>query len=149
MNTLYISRWSRCMQFVVISVIWRWKYSQLGIRTRDRRGFRGDGGSGVGVGEFSKYTSQRTTFSALAWGIFTCTFKNFRLASLAYYHIYLCKFPHYRSTILQIALEISRSCIVRILSTFVIEQQANFSESVKVQMLLTKNLQNTQFSSFL
>ena len=46
-------------------------------------------------------------------------FKNFRLASLACYHIYLCQFHHYRSTIFQIALDISRSCIVHILSTSV------------------------------
>ena len=32
---MYISRWSRCIQFVVLSVIRRWKYSRLGIRTRD------------------------------------------------------------------------------------------------------------------
>ena len=35
--------------------------------------------------------------------------KNVRLASLAYYHIYLGMFRHYRSTILQIAFEMSRS----------------------------------------
>ena len=46
--------------------------------------------------------------------------KTFRLASLAYYHIYLCKFRHYRSTILQIALEIPRSCIVHKLSTLIL-----------------------------
>ena len=49
-------------------------------------------------------------------------FKNFWLALLTYYHIYFCMFRNYHSTILHIALEISRSCIVHILSTFVTEQ---------------------------
>ena len=35
-----------------------------------------------------------------------------------------------------------------ILSAFATEQHANFSESVKVQMLFTKNLQNKQFLHF-
>ena len=53
-------------------------------------------------------------------GVFLhANFKNFRLASLACHHIYLSRFHHYRSTIFQIALDISRSCIVHILSTSV------------------------------
>ena len=67
--------------------------------------------------EFSKYTSQRTIFSVLSGVFLHAYFKNFRLASFACYDICLYMFCHHRSTILQIALKISRLCIVHILST--------------------------------
>ena len=52
-----------------------------------RRGSRGGRGVFQTLLEFSKYTSKRTTFSALSGGIFTCTFKKFlaRFARLFMY----------------------------------------------------------------
>ena len=123
-----------------------------------RRGPRGrgvfrKGGSGTPL-ELSKYTSQRTTFQdfrcyqgVTLYAYLKC-FGSLRLPVItSSSNESTCSmFRHYRSMILQIALEISWLCIVHLLSTPVqnnyffvkpptyIPVHSNLSESVKVRM---------------
>ena len=131
-------------------------------REDSRRGSRGGGGGGGAEGgtgpppplKLSKYTSQRTTFED-----FRCYQGVTLYAYLKFFGSLRSPFitsssnestctmnRHYRSTILQIALEISWLCIVHILSSPVqnnyffvkppsyIPVHSNLSESVKIRM---------------
>ena len=101
--------------------------------------------------ELSKYTSQRTTFQDFRryqWVTLLKLFNSLRSPGItsSSNESTCTMIRHYRSTILQITLEISWLCIIHILSTPVqnnyffcktptyIPVHSNLSESVKVQM---------------
>ena len=67
---------------------------------------------------FKIYISENniSRFSALSGGNFACLFQNSHVI-ISNYNERTCLFRHYRSTILQIALGISRLCIVHLCRT--------------------------------
>ena len=116
-------------------------------REDSRRGSRGGcSGGGSAPLELSKYTSQRTTFQDFRrhQGVTLCAYLKFfgslrsPVITSSSNESTCTMIRHYRSTILQIALEISWLCIVHILSTPV---QNNYSFFCKNPDIYSSTLQ--------